>query len=59
MYDFTVQKEMMIAANYLLKKHGLLDVSALGGAYNGVSGHPCRFSSDSLIRDIFCSDILA
>ena len=31
MYDFTVQKEMMIAANYLLKKHGLSDVSALGG----------------------------
>ncbi|MDF1879031.1 nucleotidyl transferase AbiEii/AbiGii toxin family protein [Sulfurimonas sp. SAG-AH-194-C20] len=31
MYDFSVQKEMMIAANYLLKKHGLSDVSALGG----------------------------
>ena len=31
MYDFTIQKEMMIAANYLLEKHGLSDVSALGG----------------------------
>jgi len=31
MYDFTVQKEMMVAANYLLEKHGLSDVSALGG----------------------------
>ena len=29
------------------------------GAYNGVSGHPRRFSSDSLRRDIFCSSILA
>ena len=28
-------------------------------AYNGVSGHPRRFSSDSLRRDIFCSSILA
>jgi len=31
MYDFSIQKEMMIAANYLLEKHGLSDVSALGG----------------------------
>mgnify|MGYP003969538253 CR=1 FL=1 len=28
-------------------------------AYNGVSGHPCRLSSDSLRRDIFCNSILA
>jgi len=28
-------------------------------AYNGVSGHPCRLSSDSLKRDIFCNSILA
>ena len=31
----------------------------INGAYNGVSGHSCRFSSDSLRRDIFCSSILA
>ena len=28
-------------------------------AYIGVSGHCCRFSSDSLRRDIFCNNILA
>ena len=28
-------------------------------AYNGVSRHPCRFSSDSSRRDIFCNSILA
>jgi len=31
MYDFTIQKEMFIAASYLLKKHNLENVSALGG----------------------------
>ncbi len=28
-------------------------------AYNGLSGHLCRFYSDSRRRDIFCSNILA
>ena len=28
-------------------------------AYNGVSGHLYRYSSDSLRRDIFCNSILA
>ena len=28
-------------------------------AYDGVFGHLCRFSSDSLRRDIFCNNILA
>jgi len=27
-------------------------------AYNGLSGHLCRFYSDSRRRDIFCSNIL-
>ena len=31
MYDFTPQKDMMYAALYLLDKHNLADVSALGG----------------------------
>jgi len=31
MYDFTPQKQMMRAALYLLNKHNLADVSALGG----------------------------
>ena len=31
MYNFEVQKNMLHAANYLLGKKGILNVSALGG----------------------------
>jgi rod shape-determining protein MreB and related proteins len=52
-----------VVIKYFLKKatpkYRLLKPRVIVAAYNGVSGHPCRLSSDSLRRDIFCNSILA
>ena len=52
--------------DYLIVMLGLVFIADIIGdvfksrsAYDGVFGHCCRFSSDSLRRDIFCNDILA
>jgi len=58
--DWAVGKLKSLDSSYkkeLIDRDGDKTLSVV--AYNGVSGHPCHFSSDSLRRDIFCSSILA
>ena len=50
-YSFSTEKTYIHwIKHYILFHHN---------AYDGVFGHLCRFSSDSLRRDIFCNNILA
>ena len=47
MYDFSIQKEMLLASSYLLKEKGLYEVSALGGG-TALAAHywDHRYSTD-------------
>ena len=60
-YFLSNNKQISLLCNYDIK-HDKSVISSrcyIKIAYVGVSGHLCRFKSDSLGRDIFCNNILS